>query len=211
MTLEPQRYKKTEYIHRAGLAASRPNAGNVLTGTLYFSTDTGELERSNGTIWESYSSNVPSVIPTNRLLGRGDVSPGEVQEITLSNSLIMTGTELSVRTGVFNYTYNDSIVSPPASGQIRLDKVFASWNIATKVWMRFISADGQDLYWGIMIMPIGATLLIQDKDDHTRYGRFLTTGIPIDSGLYAEIPVSWVASGSAIITAQQIFVRIAGT
>lgn len=51
----PQDYRKTLYTHRRGLAAARPAAADVLPGTLYFSTDTGATERSNGTSWESYS------------------------------------------------------------------------------------------------------------------------------------------------------------
>lgn len=51
----PQGYRKTEYTHRRGLAADRPAAADVLKGTIYFSSDTLVLERSNGTTWESYS------------------------------------------------------------------------------------------------------------------------------------------------------------
>jgi len=56
MTLNPQSYRKTEFIHRVGLAVNKPNAANVLAGTLYYSTDTGFLERSNGTGWELFAS-----------------------------------------------------------------------------------------------------------------------------------------------------------
>lgn len=56
MTLvPPQVFRKTEGIHRIGLAADRPAASDVLIGTLYSSTDTGALERSNGTTWDNYS------------------------------------------------------------------------------------------------------------------------------------------------------------
>lgn len=51
----PQDYRKTLYTHRRGLAAARPAAGDVLPGTLYYSTDSGIIERSNGTSWEAYS------------------------------------------------------------------------------------------------------------------------------------------------------------
>jgi hypothetical protein len=51
----PQGYRKTKFTHRIGTAANRPAAGDVLEGTLYFSTDTLTLERSNGTTWEVYS------------------------------------------------------------------------------------------------------------------------------------------------------------
>lgn len=51
----PQAYRKTEYTHRIGLDADKPAATDVLVGTLYFSTDTLILERSNGISWDSYS------------------------------------------------------------------------------------------------------------------------------------------------------------
>jgi len=51
----PQKYRNVENIHRQGLAADRPAAANVLVGTLYFSTDTLTLERSNGTVWTAYA------------------------------------------------------------------------------------------------------------------------------------------------------------
>lgn len=51
----PQAFRKVEFIHRIGLAADRPAAANVLPGTLYFSTDTGVIERSNGTTWATYA------------------------------------------------------------------------------------------------------------------------------------------------------------
>lgn len=52
----PQRFRKTENIHRMGLAVNRPAAADVLPGTLYFSTDTFLLERSDGAAWSSYSN-----------------------------------------------------------------------------------------------------------------------------------------------------------
>ena len=42
-------------VHRRGTRATQPVASTVSSGTLYFVTDEGKLERSNGTIWESYS------------------------------------------------------------------------------------------------------------------------------------------------------------
>lgn len=200
----PQRFRKVDGIHRIGLAAARPLASDVLAGTLYFSIDTLALERSNGTTWDVFS--VPSPISASALLGRSDSGPGAVQEITLSKSLIMTGTVLTVRTGIFDYTYNSSTAEPPSAGQIRTNNIFPFVS-TTKIWMRFVSADDQDLYWGIMITPVGATVIIQDQDDHTRFARFLTSGVPIDKGSYAEIPVTYVSSGVAIVSAQKVFIR----
>lgn len=165
----PQTYRKAEGLHRSGLASGRPAASDVLVGTLYFSTDKGVLERSDGQAWSTFTG----------------------------------------RTGLFNYTYNDSLVEPPAAGQARLNAAFP-WATATKLWMRFVSADDQDLYWGIMIITVGATLLLQDRDEHTKYLRMITTAVPVDKGLYAEIPIQWVSNGASISTAQQIFFRVSG-
>ena len=52
----PQAYRKTNYTHRIGLAAARPAATDVLPGTLYYSTDTNVLERSNGATWVTYTN-----------------------------------------------------------------------------------------------------------------------------------------------------------
>jgi collagen triple helix repeat protein len=53
--IPPQGFRKTEGIHRRGLAADRPAAADVLVGTLYFSTDTNSLDRSDGSTWSTYS------------------------------------------------------------------------------------------------------------------------------------------------------------
>jgi len=119
----------------------------------------------------------------------------------------MTGTTLNGprNSALVNYTYNTG-AEPPTAGQIRTDFGFP-WGSTTKLWVRFVSVDDQDVYWGIMIMSIGSAILLQDKDDHTKYARFITTGAPIDKGLYAEIPVAWVANGSSIISGQQVLLQ----
>ena len=160
---------------------------------------------------EGPQGSVPPLSAASLLVGRGaGHGPGAVQEITLSSSFIMTGTELSVRTGVFNYTFNTSTAEPPAAGQVRLNTAHP-WTSVTKLWMRFVSADGQDLYWGIMPIPVGATMLLQDKDDHTLYALLTTTGAPIDKGLYAEIPITRQSVGGAINTASQVLLRVSGS
>jgi hypothetical protein len=171
MTLAPpQAFRKTEGIHRAGLSTAKPAAGDVLVGTLYFSTDTGVLQRSDGLTWASYTG----------------------------------------RTGVFNYTFNSTLTAPPSAGQARLNAAFP-WTTATTLWLRFVSADDQDLYWGIMIIPTGSTIVMQDKDEHGRYLRMVTTGVPTDQGLYASLPIAWVSNGTTINTASQVFLRVAST
>jgi hypothetical protein len=48
-------YRKTRGIIRRDIRANQPSATTVLEGTLYYVTDEFITERSNGTIWESYS------------------------------------------------------------------------------------------------------------------------------------------------------------
>jgi len=55
MPLSPTDYRKTRYTHRRDTRANQPLASSVLNGTLYFVTDEGVTERSNGTTWETYS------------------------------------------------------------------------------------------------------------------------------------------------------------
>lgn len=65
----PQDYRKTEFTHRRGTAASRPAAADVLPGTLYFSTDTLVLERSTGSAWETYSGVGGSIVSKSGVTG----------------------------------------------------------------------------------------------------------------------------------------------
>ena|SRR3990167_8772935 len=46
---------RLEDVIQIGLAADQPLATAVVSGTLYYSTDTEILERSDGTTWEAYS------------------------------------------------------------------------------------------------------------------------------------------------------------
>ena len=73
--------------------------------------------------------------------------------------------------------------------------------------MRTVSSDGQDVYWGLMVISPGSSILVQDKNDHTVYARFTTTALPIDKGLYVEIPVVWQANGTAIGGGQEVLLQ----
>ena len=151
---------------------------------------------------------VQNVSGASKLLGRGAATgAGDVEELTLGTGLSMTGTTVNGprNSALVNYTYNTG-AEPPNAGQIRMDFGFP-WTATTKLWVRFVSVDDQDVYWGIMILSIGSAILVQDKDVHTSYARFVTTGAPIDKGLYAEIPVAWVANGSSIISGQQVLLQ----
>jgi len=81
----PQDYRKTGSVHRIGLAANRPNAGDVLTGTLYFSTDTGVLARSNGSAWENYAPPAAQGVPAHHTTHE----PGGTDALTIVDGGIL--------------------------------------------------------------------------------------------------------------------------
>lgn len=81
----PQDYRKTDQTHRIGLAADRPAAADVLPGTLYFSTNTLVLERSDGAAWANYS-------PTGGTPGaQGGIGPSGLDGEVVDNYLLFQG------------------------------------------------------------------------------------------------------------------------
>jgi hypothetical protein len=95
---------------------------------------------------------------------------------------------------------------PPSAGQARMNSGFP-WGATTKLWVRFVSADDQDVYWGIMLVEAGSTILLQDKDSHASYVLFEVTAKPVDKGLYAEIAVIHRSNGNSINTAAPIILQ----
>lgn len=69
-----------------GLASAKPLATTVAPGTLYYSSDTASLERSNGTVWESYtaasSGGIPGPHAVNHQLGGSDALALDQSQIT---------------------------------------------------------------------------------------------------------------------------------
>lgn len=81
----PQDYRNTDQTHRIGLAADRPAAADVLPGTLYFSTNTLVLERSDGVAWANYSPSggTPGV--------QGGIGPSGLDGEVVDNYLLFQG------------------------------------------------------------------------------------------------------------------------
>ena len=147
-----------------------------------------------------------------RLLGRATAGAGSVEELTLGDNLYLTGTTLSAasRNSAFvNYSYSTATTAPPSADQIRFD-AGAPYTAVTKVWIRTITADGQDVYRGLLIVPTGSTILVQDKNDHTQYVQFTTTGAPVDFTTYIEFPVVHQAHGSSLGGGQLVIVQNTG-
>lgn len=107
---------------------------------------------------------------------------------------------------IFPYDFSDATTEPPTSSQVRINAA-PPYTAVTKVWVRLLSNDGRDLYYGLMGTDLGTIVRLQDKNDHTIQATFRTTGDPVDKTTYVEWPVVWVAtSGAALFNNQAILV-----
>ena len=76
-----------------GTAAAKPLATDVAIGTLYYSTDLGATEQSDGTTWNTYTDggSAASSIASDRLLGRDTAGVGLVEQLTVTSGIEFTG------------------------------------------------------------------------------------------------------------------------
>ena len=146
------------------------------------------------------------------VLGRATAGAGAVEEITLGDNLFLDGTTLSAtsRNSAFVvYSFSAVQVAPPGTNQIRFNAGYP-YTAVTTLWMALVTADGQDVYRGLLIVATGSTILVQDKNDHTQYAIFTTTGAAIDHTTYVEFPVMHQAHGSSIGGGQLVLVQNSG-
>ena len=109
----------------------------------------------------------------------------------------------------FDYLFSPTVAAPPGGGQIRLNN--ADQTLATNLWINSVTSPGNDA--GILLRAIasGDTLIVQDKDDGTRWQEYLVNADAIDHGTWVEVPVEWKTGGSDL-QPQRVFliVRAAG-
>lgn len=91
------------YILR-GTRAAQPAVASVLIGSIYFVTDEGIIERSNGTIWESYSSSGGSV-------------PGADRQVVFNNAGV-----LGADSGLI-YNSNSILLTAPGVAQVGVETI----------------------------------------------------------------------------------------
>ncbi|MET0787203.1 MAG: hypothetical protein ABWY25_10900 [Paenisporosarcina sp.] len=157
----PQAYRSTANTHRVGERADQPLATDVLAGTLYYVSDEGITERSDGAVWSAYS-------------GSG-----------------------SRTSNLVNYSYSVATGTPPSTNQVRFNAGFP-YTAVTALYFDDITADGQDIRVGLLRIPPGSLIYVQDKNDDTMSGTFLTTTFPIDHTTWVEFTVVHYAHGAAI-------------
>jgi hypothetical protein len=111
---------------------------------------------------------------------------------------------------VFPYRYSSAINEPPTAGQVRFDALFP-YSAVTKLWFHNLTRDAEDIFWGLMLIHVGAEIVIQNNVDHTNFAEFRTIGEPVDKGGYVEYAVQFMQEGpSAIAHNETVLIRVAG-
>ena len=117
-------------------------------------------------------------------------------------------TEVVAQSGgaLWNYMFNASTTTPPASGTIRFNN--ATQNLATVIYFNYTTNDAAAVNVKNLFaqrVKVSDTLYLQDKDDPTKWQLFTITGAFTDNSTYASIPVTFKSGGSALSVAR-IFV-----
>jgi hypothetical protein len=92
------------------------------------------------------------------------------------------------------YQFSTATTVPPINGDVRINT--AAPASATKLWIAALNNDNTDVWIGLMSVPVGGLIYIQNIDDHKRAVRYSVTGPPLDKGTYVEIPVGYVGATS---------------
>lgn len=90
------------------------------------------------------------------------------------------------------YVLSGQFTEPPAAGQIRMNN--ATPNATTKLWIAALTVANIDVWIGLMSVPVGGLIYVQNDNDHTRAARFTVNGPAVDKVTYVEIPVGYVGA-----------------
>ena len=105
------------------------------------------------------------------------------------------------------YTFSTQTVEPPTGTQIRMNA--ATPAAVTKLWLRYTTDDGIDAFYALERLASGATLIVQDKNDHLQAVKFQTAGAAVDKAGYFEVPVTYVSDcGAALGNNQTVLVAL---
>lgn len=102
----------------------------------------------------------------------------------------------------WSFDFSAANTEPPTSNQIRFNAIAPT--AVTAIYVRYFTTDGIDAYHALMRITPGTVLFLQDRNDHTAFATFVTTGPPIDHpSSYATFPVVWQANGGTPLSNNQ--------
>lgn len=148
-----------------GNRTSQPLATDVATGSIYYVTDEGKIEQSDGAAWQVYSGTPAGSVTYTMiqsvteavLLGRGDGSgAGDVEEITIGANLTLTGTTLAAAAG------GDTFIIPTADESINNNTLQDDDEL-------FFSVDANSIYIieGLLFFSTGALSTVDAQCEFT--------------------------------------------
>jgi hypothetical protein len=151
--------------------------------------------------------------PVNRALGQQFANAdemfetlfGEVRRLAAAVADIDSGSVVLVPPAL-QYSFSAATSAPPGTNQLRFDAP-SPYTAVTKLWARTVTAGGVDAFHVLKNIAVGATLIVQDKNDHAAYVNVTVTGTPIDNTSYFEIPVSHLAHGNALSGGQPVLLQ----
>ena len=103
------------------------------------------------------------------------------------------------------YMFNDTLVEPPGSGQIRFNAL--DQTTATRIWVSGFNSAGNDTLEYLGDVNEQSGISIQDKDNSANNQTYNVTGAGVLKANYYEFPVVWVRGGLPLL-AQRVMLTI---
>jgi hypothetical protein len=149
----PQDYRKTFYTHRRGTRANQPAATDVLPGTLYYVTDEGVTEWSDGSAWQTYTDTG----------GGGGITNIRVSAGTTSN--LLSALTFSDANGVSFGLNASTITASVAGGGGGLTNINVSAGTTSQNLSNLVFSNSNNVSFGLNGSTITATATISSSQD----------------------------------------------
>lgn len=102
--------------------------------------------------------------------------------------------------GSLDYRYNDGLVAPPASGDVRFDAAYP-YSAVTTLWISRFDNGGNDQRTLFLLRRPDERIRIEDHDNADTFATFTILAAPVDSGDHVTFSVAHAGdSGSALPT-----------
>jgi hypothetical protein len=107
------------------------------------------------------------------------------------------------------YTFDNQTTFPPASGTIRFND--ATQNAATELFISHLNPAGGDNSSQITLYLVtGVDIVVQDKDEGSKYKVFTATAAPVLSGGDYRVTVTLKLAGTDIVNSQRVAISASG-